>query len=100
MRAGIAVRRIGHETSAALWHRVTSKEVHTRGAEPAVRDIGRDNLVAVPAEYGGHGAVAAARLPYLAAKADVPEQRLGHPGRRRVEVIAHTLEGRHMNWPG
>jgi hypothetical protein len=67
---------------------------------PLPIDIGRNHLVAVPAEYSGHGAVAAAWLPYLAAKADVPKQCLGHPGQRGIEVIPRALEGRHMNWPG
>ena len=47
MQAGIAIRRIGHDASAALRHRVTSKEIDARGAEPAVGDIGRDHLVAM-----------------------------------------------------
>ena len=100
MRAGVAVRRICHDASAALRHRAAGQEIDTRGAEPARGDIGRDHRVAVPAEYGGHSAVAAARLPYRAAKVDVPEQRLGHPRRRRIEILARALEGRHMNWPG
>ena len=51
MRAGVAVRRICHDASAALRHRAAGQEIDTRRAEPARGDIGRDHRVAAPAEY-------------------------------------------------
>src|SRR6202021_550174 len=99
MQAGGAVGRICHQAAAPRRHLTAGEEIDARGAETTIGDIAGDDRVAVPAEDNGHGAVAAAWLPYRAAQADVSQQSLGHPGRRRIEVMARALEGRHMDGP-
>ena len=66
-----AIGRIGDEALASSRHLSAGEEIDTRRAETTVGDVGGDHLIAVPSEYCGHGAVAAAWLPDRAAKADM-----------------------------
>ena len=82
------------KASAALRHHPARAWKSNARCRTREARSGRDHRVAVPAEDGGYGAVAAARLPHLSLRRrSCPEQRLGHPGRRRIEIIA-TRAGR------
>ena len=97
MGTAVAIGRIGHDAAAGPWHLAAGQEIDTGRAEAAVGDIGGDHFVAVRREHGGHRAIAAAGLPYRAAQPDVPQQRLGNPGRRGIEVSTRAVVARHMD---
>src|ERR1700733_10729527 len=102
MQAGVAVGRICHQAAAPRRHLTAGEEIDARGAETTIGDIAGDDRVAVPAEDNGHGAVAAAWLPYRAAKADVSQQSLfrrrpagasWRPARTACQVCPHDAAG-------
>ena len=96
MRAGVAVRRIRHDASTApapSAARESSAGCRTRGRRYRRHRLSRS------AEYGGWRR-RRRTAPRSAGESNPPEQRLGHPRRRRIEIIARAREGQHMNWPG
>ena len=97
MGAAVAVRRIGDDAAAPRRNGVSGKKIHAGLAKAAVHEVGRDHIVAVAGQDGGHCPVAATRLPDRAAKANVSQQRLGDPGGRRIKILARPLIARNMD---